>query len=249
MKYRKSNISGLSPIHAPGALSPKEAFNLYYGERHTDLARLLVARRFLRARCIGDFVGVFINDPVIEDYLSDLFMRDQLGEIHIPRENLGVLGIHRPSEADKPHIVFLKFLLWLYDKILEEKKLDLIERLGGSEIILYFTPPRGSPEKSKTILLPSLDSFIGAWLDIDEKRSTLLRMRDSFYRFSREMWGRGRDAQDTIRLFAKMYEMFSFDLMRTGYANHTILKNMVSIVIDAREKYGVFTRMHYLGVL
>ncbi|MEM3587873.1 MAG: hypothetical protein QXO71_11200 [Candidatus Jordarchaeaceae archaeon] len=239
----KERDSGISPLHVPGSVTRFEARNLYYGEQYDHQALASFSIQLLNSLCVGDAISIYTDDEELLDWINSVLTRSFGGRHITEARTLKDLKIHRVSEREKSYIVLFKFLLWIYtyyERVSNEDEKTLLQqiitRIRNTNIIMYLVPSEKA--KYRTILIPRLEYFFTRWIDKEEKRNALIRLRNNFYNFSSEMWEKGKDAQKIIEIFTDEYESFCHGLLKYGVPNHEKLREMINIVIDAQRKYG-----------
>lgn len=259
-KVTKDVKSGIRPFHAPGSVACKEARNFYFGETYESEALSQMSTHLLNSFYIGRDVGVYLASEElrkdIEDKLSKIF-----GVVGIPSEDLErKLRIH-DLERSKPYILFVNFLIFLYKTWEEEtnakekeKLTRILSLLKETEGVIYFTPGKDKAKYS-TIPIPKLDSFFSRWLEAERGRKILLKMKEEFYVFMRDVMINARrireerTAQNSLELFVAYYDMIYAELLRSSSISHELLRRMVDLVIELSERYNVDACLSFIKEL
>lgn len=253
------SLKGLRPIHGPGSVSYSEARNLYFEESYSPQTLLRLGERVLRSICIGEYVGVYFADQnVLRRLQRELLI--SFGEIHVVGNNLKRLYVHE-LEYDKPYVVLMKFLLWLYgryeDRAREGEEGKELGRtlalLRETEGVMYFAPREKA--KESTIPLPRLDFFFSMWLDVESRRKALVNMVRNLYDFmhiviriaSRQ--GERAAVQKKLDLLTEYYDSFCAQLIRTGSVDFGYLRQITDVLIELSNRYNVSASLSFVREL
>jgi len=225
----------------PGSVEQKEAMNLYYGESYDSSGLLNASLRVFKSIGIGKTIGMYIEDPELMEWVKIILTRT-FGSKHLDQNALKELKIHGPSELDKPHIILIKFLIWLYkyyDTCADGRVKNLLQNVLGrikqTDIILYLTPGKDRVMYS-TIPFPRLDIFFSNSMESAKRRNALISMRNTFYDLNRFGWSKGRKLQKILEVFTNKYEIVCHELLRSGYINHEVFRDMINIAIDLQKE-------------
>lgn len=236
----------------PGSVALTEASNLYFGEKYTEQGVQQAGTWLLESICLGRFIAIYFIDESLRQSIRRILLRS-FGSKHIDVKNLGNLKVHR-VEQDKPHIILVKFLLWLHDELLAENEevREALELLKRGEGVILSMPDKA---KESVIHLPRLDLFFSRWLEVSELRKILRSMRDQLYSFmgnverGAKRAGKQKAAENELELLATYCEIFYADLLKSGFVNQGSLRRIVDLVIEISEKYRVGTTLFFVGGL
>lgn len=237
----------LRPLHAPGSVSRNEARNLYFREVYNKQALSQLGTWLLSSICVGKSFAVFFKNETLRDEMSTELLRN-FKAFHILSRHLRKLCIH-PLEMNKPYLVFLKFLLWIYERYETESEADakgrlhrILNLLKETEGIIYFAPGKDKAKYS-TIPLPRLDFFLSNWLEVEKRKNALKRARDSLYYFMQDVIRSAAKkkerklAQDKLELLATYYDMFCTELLRSGFISYESLRRIINLVVELSDRY------------
>jgi hypothetical protein len=247
---------GLRHIHAPSSVAREEGRNLYFGERFTQEALYKLASRLCDSIALGEALGIYSEDEGFMLDLKQIAYLDFKCSFKIELERLGVYEY----EANHPYAVFLKFILWLMNKIdveedFEKKRLviSILDRLKTSAISLFFMPP--DREKWCTIVLPRLDIFIERFIQSKESRMRIETLTNGLHNFItvaiREARRKreGEKVRNIIDLLMNNYETFCRRLIEHGALDFYAIRNMMDIIVDLSTKYNLKLSLKPLGLL
>jgi hypothetical protein len=259
VEERMRGVEGrdLKPEHAPGSVSRTEAGNLYFGEGYNEQTLVQLATQLSDSTCIGQNFGVYFSNSELRDDLKRELI-SSFGKEHITSPgDLHKLFIEPQLESDKPYLLLLKLLLWLYRRYLEEPEATrkgslrrMCQLLRETDGVLYFTP---GLERMKwaTIPLPRLDIFFSRWLDADERRRSLQEMSHGLYHFigdvRRAVTKKAEPAvQNKFELLVTYYDMFCAQLLRSGTIPDEVLRRIVDIVMELSDQCGVSINLSFV---
>jgi hypothetical protein len=259
-RVTKDVESGIRPFHAPGSVAYKEARNLYFGEKYESEALSQMSTHLLNSFYIGRDVGVYLACEELRKDIDDILSK-RFGVVGIPPEDLErELRIHN-LERNKPYILFISFLIFLYETWEKEtnakekeKFTRILSILKETEGVIYFTPSKDKAKYS-TMPIPRLDFFFSRWLESEKERKILLKMKEEFYVFIRDVMINAkrireeRVAQNSLELFVTYYDMVCAELLRSSLISHELLRRIADLVIELSERYNVDTRLSFIREL
>lgn len=241
---------GLRPPHAPGSVTKDEARNLYFGERYDDKNLFNMVLRLCNSFPIGNDIGIYFEDEELRRELMQRFEKGYGSRIELPLEELKISRYER----QKPYVVFMKFLLWLYreyDEAEPEEKISLkilLDHLKNASATIYFTPGR-EKEKWCMISVPRIDWFASRWLEDKEQKTKLEELGETLNNFTNGLIKKAgrqrRGAKNIIELIMHNYELLSQQLLVFGMVDYTSLRNIVNLVTELAIRYDVKTSMNY----
>lgn len=245
---------GLRHIHAPGSVAKREARNLYFGEKLTDNDLYLLASRLCGSIAFGENIGIYSEDEDFMRSVKQLVESFGLGpSFKIEKDKLKEIGIQK-HDVDHPHVVFLKFIMWLRKQIDVEENvvkrgicLSILNMLRSVVINVYFMPP--DKEKWCTLSFPRLDFFINNWIQNDEARRKLETLVDNIDKFIKSALKKSRrkgeidKVRNMISLFMSKYETLCRKLIEYGVPDFHALRNLMDIIIDLSIRYNI--KLHF----
>jgi hypothetical protein len=255
MLRRSLRVSGgdLRPLHAPGSVSRNEARNLYFGEVYSGQALSQLGTQLMNSICIGSNVAVYFDNQDLREDIHEELIRE-FGSHHVLNRDLSRLRIHL-VENREPYLVFMKLLLWLYERVEAQKLLyRIVDLLKETEGTIYFAPGKEKINYS-TIPLPRLDLFLSGWLETARRRKTLKGMRDSLYFFmqgieeSARRVGELKVTQNKLSLFVMHYNTFCAYLLRSGSISHESLRWIINLILELSDRYKVNVYLSFIKEL
>ena len=238
----------------PGSVALKEAGNLYFGEKYGEEELSKASSWLLNSICIGREIAVYFTDENLNKTIRRTLIKE-FNSKHVKEENLATLKIH-PSEEDKPHVVLIKFLLWVYMRVESDKQFstqDLLFMLSKTEGVIFIVPDDGKPRESM-IPLPNLDFFTREWIEVPERRRILESMRDSLYEFMIEVESDNSQSEkkrikNKFKLISNNLEVFCRDLLRQCFINPEPLRRIVDLTIELSSEYVVKPNLSFIKEL
>jgi len=248
---------GLRHIHAPGSVARNEARNLYFGEKFVDDDLYKLALRLCSSIAFGESIGIYSEDEDFMGNMRQLIESFGFGPpFRIERGKLGELGI-QDVDVNYPHVVFLKFIMWLRDQIDIEKNsrkkicVSILHKLRSATINMFFMPP--DKERWCTISFPRLDSFINNWIQRDEMRKNveaLVKDVDNLIRAALRESRRKREVEkvrNTINLLMNYYETLCRKLIEYGVPDFYALRNLMDLAVDLSFRYNI--KLHFKSLI
>ncbi len=239
----------IRPEHAPGSVSRGEARNLYFGEFYNSKALYKLGTQLMNSICIGRDIAIYFDNQDLREDVREELIRE-FDAYHILGKDLSRLKIHQ-TERREPYLVFMKFLLWLYEHIEVERLYHIVDLLKETQGIIYFAPGREKVNYS-TIPLPRLDFFFTNWLEVNERRKTLEKIRDELYSFIQKIENNARRirelqiARNKIGLLTTYYNALCAYLLRSSFINHECLRSIIDIVLELSDRYKVDVSLSFV---
>ncbi|MEM2271995.1 MAG: hypothetical protein QW356_05690 [Candidatus Hadarchaeales archaeon] len=244
---------GLRHIHAPGSAANTEARNAYFGEKYTSEILYEMATCLASSVCVGKHVGVYFENEETRKYLEQLCLQYFKSGWSISPEEIGISRY----EIDRPYLILMKFLLWLWDQISTEKEPErkellqnLARQIKQSSAVLYFTPGNDRV-RWRTITIPRLDFFITKWVENEERRRKIQQLTKDLTHLMNNVSQRARQmgeraVENTIELIMMKYEAFAQKLLEFGIPEYHALYSMVTSAMDVSIHYGIPQTLTYI---
>ena len=238
--YEKTSdpAMGLRPVHGPGCASKTEVRNLYFGENYSRSQLQQLACETLSSICFGYSVSFYFENEELQLIIKRLLAKQ--GAEHFDLRELKVL----PSENDKPHVILVKFILWIYEKFLqaqdfEEKNLlkVIIQKLKETTGKIYVAPRREKEEYS-TLPLPSLHFFVSWWIEKEEKRTALHKMMNEMFDFYQKVRKEAirrkleNKVENSSKILANELEILCKHILETGVIDYNSLRRIEDILVE-----------------
>jgi hypothetical protein len=237
--YEKASdpAMGLRPVHGPGCAGRTEARNLYFGENYNQTQLQQLAYETLSSICFGYSVSFYFEDEKFQ-----LIIRRRLANQGAEHFDLGELKV-LPSENDKPHVILVKFILWLYEEFQrqnsEEKNLlkVIIQKLKETTGKIYVAPGK-EKEEYLTLPLPSLHFFVSWWIEKEEKRTALYKMMNEMFNFYQEVRKEARrrklenKVENSSKILANELEILCKHILETGMVEYNSLRRIEDMLVE-----------------
>ncbi len=234
----------LRPLMMPGSVGRTEIPNLYMPmERYSEKDRIKLALQLLESVAIGNYISVHFEGR-FQEYLEQL-IRSKFDRMYLEGKDIKAVG----WEMDKPFVILLRLILWVYSQIAEKgDREEIIEMMKSSSGVIYFTP--GDKERYTAFFFPQLNRFVDTWLLRKNRRNALEEMLNSLKVTSSAAYEKEKDViKNQIELIYSYLNLLAISLIERASILWEPLRKVVDLVIDLAGRYDVPANFHFIKML